>query len=118
MPCNTTAPAIARGFAISALGSITYYVGITYVPSFLTSAGALTERERLWLSTVAAVAVIVVTPLIGWLVGPHRPQAGAARGLCAAAPSLPDHDVHADGRAARRLMRCSVRWFSPPSPAG
>ncbi|MEO7634259.1 MAG: MFS transporter, partial [Sphingomicrobium sp.] len=44
---------IARAFAISALGSITYYVGITYVPAFLTSAGALTERDALWLSTIA-----------------------------------------------------------------
>jgi MHS family proline/betaine transporter-like MFS transporter len=57
---------IARGFSISALGSITYYVGITYVPAFLTSAGALTERAALWLSTIAAVAVIAVTPLVGW----------------------------------------------------
>jgi MHS family proline/betaine transporter-like MFS transporter len=58
---------IARAFAISALGSITYYVGITYVPAFLTSAGSLTERDALWLSTVAAVAVIAVTPLVGAL---------------------------------------------------
>jgi MFS transporter, MHS family, proline/betaine transporter len=57
--------AIARAFAISALGSITYYVGITYVPAFLTSAGALSERASLWLSTIAAVAVILVTPLVG-----------------------------------------------------
>jgi MHS family proline/betaine transporter-like MFS transporter len=57
---------IARGFAISALGSITYYVGITYVPAFLTSAGALGEQAALWLSTVAAAAVILVTPLVGW----------------------------------------------------
>ena len=56
---------IARSFAISALGSITYYVGITYVPSFLTSAGALPERDALWLSTVAAVIVILVTPFAG-----------------------------------------------------
>jgi MHS family proline/betaine transporter-like MFS transporter len=56
---------IARGFSISALGSITYYVGITYVPSFLTSAGALAEGTALWLSTVAAFAVILVTPLVG-----------------------------------------------------
>jgi MHS family proline/betaine transporter-like MFS transporter len=56
---------IARSFAISALGSITYYVGITYVPSFLTSAGALPERDALWLSTIAAVIVIVVTPFAG-----------------------------------------------------
>jgi MHS family proline/betaine transporter-like MFS transporter len=56
---------IARAFAISALGSITYYVGITYVPAFLTSAGAFTEEASLWLSTIAAVAVILVTPLTG-----------------------------------------------------
>ena len=57
---------IARGFSISALGSITYYVGITYVPAFLTSAGALPERTALWLSTIAAVIVILATPLVGW----------------------------------------------------
>ncbi|MES2492503.1 MAG: MFS transporter [Pseudomonadota bacterium] len=58
-------PAIFRGFAISALGSITYYVGITYVPIYLTSAGSLDEAGALWLATIAAVAVIVVTPLVG-----------------------------------------------------
>lgn len=60
-------PAIARTFAISALGSITYYVGITYVPAFLGSVGQVSESEALWLSTVAAVAVIAVTPLAGAL---------------------------------------------------
>ncbi|SEN72078.1 MFS transporter, MHS family, proline/betaine transporter [Sphingomonas gellani] len=58
---------IARGFAISALGSITYYVGITYVPAFLTTVGRLAETRALWLSTVAAVVVIAVTPLVGAL---------------------------------------------------
>ena len=58
---------IARSFAISALGSITYYVGITYVPAFLTSTGGVGEREALLLSTVAAVAVIAATPLTGAL---------------------------------------------------
>ncbi|HEY4078185.1 MAG TPA: MFS transporter [Rhizomicrobium sp.] len=58
---------ILRGFAISALGSITYYVGITYVPAFLTSVGAQGEGEALRLSTIAAVAVILVTPLTGAL---------------------------------------------------
>jgi MFS transporter, MHS family, proline/betaine transporter len=58
---------ILRAFAISALGSITYYVGITYVPAFLTSAGKLGEGESLRLSTVAAFAVILVTPFTGAL---------------------------------------------------
>jgi MFS transporter, MHS family, proline/betaine transporter len=59
--------AVGRAFAISALGSITYYVGITYVPAFLTSAGKLSEASALWLSTAAAVIVILVTPLAGAL---------------------------------------------------
>ena len=59
--------AVGRAFAISALGSITYYVGITYVPAFLTTAGSLTERVALWLSTAAAVVVILVTPFVGLL---------------------------------------------------
>jgi len=60
-------PALFRTFAISALGSITYYVGITYVPAFLVSSGILAEGRSLWMSTLAAVAVIVVTPLAGAL---------------------------------------------------
>lgn len=59
--------AIARGFAISALGSITYYVGIVYVPSFLTSTKAMDESMALQLSTIAAVAVVLITPLVGLL---------------------------------------------------
>jgi len=58
---------LLRAFAISALGSITYYVGITYVPAFLTSAGSMTEAASLWLSTLAAVAVILITPVVGLL---------------------------------------------------
>jgi len=56
---------VFRAFAISALGSITYYVGITYVPAFLMSVGSLKENASLWLSTFAAVVVIVVTPFVG-----------------------------------------------------
>src|SRR5687768_8203964 len=75
--------AIGRAFAISALGSITYYVGITYVPAFLTSAGSLGEGAALWLSTAAAVVVILVTPFVGALsdrVGRKPVLAGLAVG--------------------------------------
>jgi MHS family proline/betaine transporter-like MFS transporter len=58
-------PGIARAFAISALGSVTYYVGITYVPAFLTSSGRMSEGISLWLATIAALVVILVTPPIG-----------------------------------------------------
>lgn len=58
---------VFRAFAISALGSITYYVGITYVPAFLTSTGALSENTSLWLSVLPALIVILVTPVTGVL---------------------------------------------------
>lgn len=79
---------IARGFAISALGSITYYVGITYVPVYLTSAGSLSEAQALQLATLAALAVIVVTPFVGLLsdrIG-RRPVLVGLAVLCAAMP--------------------------------
>jgi MHS family proline/betaine transporter-like MFS transporter len=79
---------IARAFAISALGSITYYVGITYVPAFLTSAGSLGEREALWLSTIAAVVVILVTPLIG-LLSDRVGRRAVLVALCLASAALP-----------------------------
>ena len=56
---------IARGFAISALGSITYYVGITYVPAFLDATGTMPETRALSISFLAALTVILVTPMIG-----------------------------------------------------
>lgn len=58
---------LLRAFAISALGSITYYVGITYVPAFLETTASLDEESALWLATIAAIAVILVTPLVGLL---------------------------------------------------
>lgn len=62
---KTEPAAVWRGFAISALGSITYYVGIGYAPTFLQSAGKFSESDALWLGTAAAIAVILVTPLAG-----------------------------------------------------
>jgi MHS family proline/betaine transporter-like MFS transporter len=79
---------IARGFAISALGSITYYVGITYVPAFLATVGAQSETTSLWLSTIAAVAVILVTPLTG-LVADRWGRRPTLLGLGAASAILP-----------------------------
>ena len=61
-------PGILRAFAISALGSVTYYVGITYVPAFLSTTSSIGEHAALFVSTIAAVAVIAITPLVGLAV--------------------------------------------------
>lgn len=63
---TTQLPAVIRTFAISALGSVTYYVGITYVPSYLTTTTGLPESAALGISTLAAAVVIAVTPILGW----------------------------------------------------
>jgi MHS family proline/betaine transporter-like MFS transporter len=80
--------AILRGFAISALGSVTYYVGITYVPAFLTTVRGMAEGDALWLSTAAAVVVIVVTPLVG-LLSDRLGRRPVLAVLCGCAAVLP-----------------------------
>ncbi len=79
---------ILRGFAISALGSITYYVGITYVPAFLTSVGSMSERDSLWLSTLAAAMVIAITPFIG-AASDRFGRKAVLTGVCLASAVLP-----------------------------
>ncbi|MCA1653118.1 MAG: MFS transporter, partial [Sphingomonadales bacterium] len=79
---------IGRSFAISALGSITYYVGITYVPAFLTSVSATDESVSLRLSTIAALAVILVTPLTG-LMSDRWGRRPALLSFCALSAVLP-----------------------------
>ncbi len=79
---------IALGFVISALGSVTYYVGITYVPSFLATVGRGNEAQALEFSTIAALVVIAVTPCFGWLsdLAGRKP---VLLGLCLACVVLP-----------------------------
>ena len=79
---------VARGFAISALGSISYYVGITYVPTMLISTGAMSEDRALVLATLAAAVVITVTPFVGLASDRfgRRPVLLAVTLLCAVLP--------------------------------
>lgn len=80
---------VLRGFAISSMGSISYYVGITYVPAFLIASGAMSEALSLWLSTLAALMVIAITPVAGALSDrlgrkPLMIGAGMAGAVCPA----------------------------------
>jgi MHS family proline/betaine transporter-like MFS transporter len=100
---------LLRAFAISALGSITYYVGITYVPAFLTTAGSLTEADSLWLSTLAAVAVIMVTPLVGVLSDRFgRKPALVVLAACAAVLPILMFSLMAGGSGSRALLGAVV----------
>lgn len=89
--------AVLRGFAISALGSVTYYVGITYVPTFLVSVRAMPEADALRLATVAALAVILVTPLFG-LLSDRVGRKPVLLFLCLASALLPALMFHLMGQ--------------------
>jgi MHS family proline/betaine transporter-like MFS transporter len=96
---------IGIGFAISAIGSISYYVGITYVPSFVSLVQSADEAAALELSTVAALVVILVTPCIGWLsdrIG-RRPVLLGLCGLCATL-SVPMFSLIAHGDRMPALL--------------
>jgi MHS family proline/betaine transporter-like MFS transporter len=100
---------IARGFAISALGSITYYVGITYVPAFLNSAGGIGEEASLWLSTIAAVMVILITPFIGaWSDRAGRRPVLVAVALAAAILPITMFNLMASGSLGSALLGAVV----------
>jgi MFS transporter, MHS family, proline/betaine transporter len=94
---------IARGFAISALGSITYYVGISYVPAFLEVVGGSTEAFALWLSTAAAVIVVAVTPIVGALTD-RIGRKPVLLGVCLCAALLPAAMFSLMADAAPELM--------------
>lgn len=100
---------IFRAFSISALGSITYYVGITYVPAFLTSSGSVAEGGSLGLSTIAALVVILVTPVIGAL-SDRLGRKPVLLSLCACSAILPAamFTLMASGSPAKALFGAVV----------
>ncbi|MDR3462139.1 MAG: MFS transporter [Beijerinckiaceae bacterium] len=100
---------IALGFAISALGSVTYYIGITYIPSFLVTMGRADETQALEFSSIAAVVVIAVTPCFGW-VSDLAGRKPVLLGLCLAGVILPVamFQLIASGSAAAALVGVAV----------
>jgi MHS family proline/betaine transporter-like MFS transporter len=103
-----------RAFTISAFGSVTYYVGIGYVPVFLVAVAGLPEGRALQLASVASVAVILVTSVVGWLhyrVG--RRTVLLASALVSAVVPLLTFSVMARGGGG---SRCAGRWRCWPAP--
>lgn len=59
--------AVLLAFLISTVGSVSYFLNISYVPTFLDSVVHRGETDSLALGTTAAAIVIVVTPVVGYL---------------------------------------------------
>lgn len=81
---------VLAAFIMSALGSVSYYVAIGYVPTFLSDVVGRSPVSSLALSTIASAIVFAVTPVIGWLsdvTGRKPVMIGTA--LAIALPALP-----------------------------
>jgi MHS family proline/betaine transporter-like MFS transporter len=57
--------AVRIAFVIGSVSSVAYYLNVTYVPTFLTEEVKVAGASSLLVATVAALAVLVVTPPIG-----------------------------------------------------
>lgn len=57
--------AILVAFLISSIGSVSYFLNITYVPTYIEEVAKVPNSSTLTLGTVAAVVAIVVTPFFG-----------------------------------------------------
>jgi MHS family proline/betaine transporter-like MFS transporter len=58
---------VVAAFVLSAVGSVSYYLCLTYVPTYLNEVVHLSDSTALWWSTVATVALVLTTPLFGLL---------------------------------------------------
>lgn len=96
--------AVFVAFALSAVGSIAYYLGITYVPTFLESFGDVSHDDALAWSTIATAVYVLVTPLAGWWadVGGRRTTL-AITALALAAGSVPLFGLLVDSASAVQL---------------
>ncbi|MGO3151592.1 MAG: MFS transporter [Galactobacter sp.] len=97
--------AVLVAFLISAIGSVTYFLNITFVPTYLEETANVTSSVSLWLGTVAAVVAIVVTPLIGLASDRFgRKPLFLVIGLVVLATTLPAYLLLGGGSNATALM--------------
>lgn len=52
-------------FSLSAVGSVSYYMGVSYVPTYLQSVAGVGALDALTWATVAGFLLLVITPLAG-----------------------------------------------------
>ena len=101
---TTARRAVRVAFGLSAVGSISYYLGVTYVPTFLESVESAESSDALLWSTVATAVLLAVTPLVGLAAdaaGRRSTLALTAGWLIVA--SLPLFALLADASAAAAL---------------
>ncbi|MCG6954522.1 MAG: MFS transporter [Gemmatimonadetes bacterium] len=56
-----------RAFGFTILWTVSYYIFLNYMPTFVATYGHLTEAQALWSNTLGIVVLVVAIPLMGTL---------------------------------------------------
>ena len=83
--------AVFVAFSVSALGSVSYFVGISYVPTYLTSIVDVAHSKALLASTLGSALLLGIMALAGWgsdLAGRRPLLIGAAVALALGAAPI------------------------------
>ncbi len=58
---------MGRAFGFTIIWTVSYYIMLSYMPTFLTKYVGLTQAQALKSNSIALVVLVLATPLFGWL---------------------------------------------------
>jgi len=57
----------SKAFGFTMLWTVSYYLMLTYLPTFTQEFAGLTQTQALWSNTIGLLVLVIVTPLMGHL---------------------------------------------------
>ena len=57
---------LGKAFGFTVVWTVSYYIMLSYMPTFLTKQAGLTQSQALWGNAVALIVLVLATPLFGW----------------------------------------------------
>lgn len=56
-----------KAFGFTIIWTVSYYIMLNYMPTFLTKHAGLSQSQALWGNSIALVILVLSTPFFGWL---------------------------------------------------
>ena len=57
---------LGKAFGFTVVWTVSYYIMLSYMPTFLTKEAGLTQSQALWGNSIALVVLVAATPFFGW----------------------------------------------------
>jgi MHS family proline/betaine transporter-like MFS transporter len=58
---------LGKAFGFTVVWTVSYYIMLSYMPTFLTKQAGLTQTQALWSNAAALIVLVLATPFFGWL---------------------------------------------------